>query len=77
MVTELQSCEVGIRTAQLQEPPAEHYSCGIICRRLRLVHTVDDMDTVVLVAVSRLSCTAHISAVLTASRFLQDFDLQR
>jgi hypothetical protein len=43
----------------------------------RLVHAVDDMDTVdVLVAVSRLSCAAHISVVLIASRCLQDFDIQ-
>jgi hypothetical protein len=44
----------------------------------RLVHAVDDMDTVgLLVALSRPSCAAHTSAVLTALCWLQDFDLQR
>jgi hypothetical protein len=64
IVAELQSLEVRIRTALLQET--------------RLVHAVDDMATVgLLVAVSRSSCVAHTSEVLTALCWLQDFDLQR
>jgi hypothetical protein len=56
------------RTLLLQDNPQE----------TRLIHTVDDVDTVgVLITVSRSSYAAHTSAVLTASHWLQDFDLQR
>jgi hypothetical protein len=45
------------RTLLLQDNPQE----------TRLVHAVDNMDTVgVLIAVSRSSCATHTSAVLTA-----------
>jgi hypothetical protein len=56
------------RTLLLQDNPQE----------TRLVHAVDDMDTVgVLIAVSRSSCVAHTSAVLTTLCWLQNFRLQR
>jgi hypothetical protein len=64
MVTELRSSHSYLivagttgRTLLLQDNPQE----------TRLVHAADDMDTVgVLVAISRSSCAAHTSVVLTA-----------
>jgi hypothetical protein len=66
----------GYRVTELRNSDSYRIVAGTTGRTLlsqdnsqatRLVHAVDDMDTVcVLVAVSRSSCAAHTAAVLTA-----------